>query len=82
MGVVRARAAATKSTAASVARRVASRLALREVDHRVPGTEAESSPLLLDPDVADAVERLRKLRERDLLTEHEFEVTKARIGAP
>jgi len=43
---------------------------------------AEPAPLALDREFDLAAERLRRLRERGLLTEHEFEIAMDRVTGP
>jgi hypothetical protein len=80
MGVVRMMA--TSVTAQTAANVVAARVARQACDReREPtsGVHTAPSPLASDPELETAAERLRSLRERGLLTAHEFEVALDRV---
>jgi hypothetical protein len=81
MGVVRMMATSvTAQTAANVvAARVAARQACDREREPTSGVYTAPSPLASDPELETAAERLRSLRERGLLTAHEFEVALDRV---
>jgi hypothetical protein len=81
MGIVRmmSTSATPDSTATVVAARVAGRLARQGGCDATSGAAIALAPHAYDPEMEDAVDRLRRLRDRGLLTAHEFEIALDRV---
>ena len=86
MGLVRMMAVSTadNSADASVATLVAARVAARETCHvaraSTSGVPTAPSSRVSDPEMEMAVERLRRLRRRGLLTDHELLIAIDRVA--